>query len=297
MDDKQKKILIIGTVCGILFLTLLYLVLHTILVGNVPTDSAGLLKGDAVSQEPELISPEDRDEVSEKKDPMPVEVQESLDMIIRRGLSAGNFEALDKQLGDIAIRYKDSTGDADDEMAKIDAYRADLAFYQSVSKPEMQTLSVWTFKYPDVLASAVAFGRISDKYLAFIQRDSAATAPSLGDIYLREAELTTDEQREKLAAINLKRTDEAAFERIKIYNMSLNETWYEFIAVFDTERMCWEPYSLLPVEDDGTYLTVRALEEMLAADPTLNLDSVISAPAAMSEYPFDSNAPTNQIVQ
>lgn len=211
------------------------------------------------------------------REELPEVIASALDATILSGLSAGDFERLDKKLREYQETYKENADDADSEMGIIDDYRADLAYYSNITSGK--PVSPWLFRQSDVLAAAIAYAPISSKYDAFIDQRSALTVPARGAIALSRSGKTNGELQDMLDSINRSRTRSGAFRMIAVYDLKINGRECEFIAVSDDTTLMWQPYSLTFNDGDNSP-SVMTARQILRQNSNTDLDAVFVAPQA-----------------
>jgi hypothetical protein len=256
----------------------LLVLLASVLSKNAQKAEALRSEAEAIPTSP-VISAEDREVIEENKMSLPDEMQETVQSLIDRSLSSGDFSDLDSVLREWRDVYKDSEDQSDDEGLLIDSYRADIANYWVLTDWDNPALDAWLFYNPDALAAATAFAPISAKYLAFLDMDSSALSPADSAINLRKSDKSNEELGQMLDKINSLRTDAGHFPMMAVYNMTLFGSDYEFIAVADNDYMKWRPYSIKPVEPGVKDPTMQMAQDTTMYLPAADLDSIfITAP-------------------
>ena len=271
MTDIKKLIIFVTATLVVVILLVAAIVGSAMKMGDTP----GLFRPD----EPPIYSSETEDDRQEKYDSreqLPDTIYESLDSIVLRYLSLGDFRGLDDRLAGWLETYKENDNDALAVMDEIESYRADLSYIMAISNYEAPPVSPWRFYNSDFLAAAVAYTSISHKYEAMISHQSAIMAPALSNIALHKAEKTPAELREILDTINLTRSASNEYQMVAVYNMTIFGYETEFIAVSDTASMQWQPYSLTVLNDSEFSITVALCYELLAQKPSTNLDSILA---------------------
>jgi len=270
MGTKKKIVVVVGAA----FLCILCLVvLLSKAMSQGGKTSSGLFKGGNSGEE--VISPSSELGIWEEPDEtVTVEaLMYSYRTAIRLNLPAGKFDNLETWI----IRALDKERDrfSKKEISVLESYLADIAFYKSVisADEDANVVTEWRFENPDVLAAAIAFAPVSDKYQAILHRDSVVFPPAKGDVELALADLTEEEIQEKLDAINATRTKDNEFSAIKVFSMKLFNRDCEFVAVADSKTRRWYPYSLacVPPTNDPT---VEFIYGMIESQPGVDIDAI-----------------------
>lgn len=273
MNVKKTVALIIGVV-ALLVGVLMFLLFHS--MSDSAQNSVGLLKGEDAETRPTPVTQEQIDEEYESRDEVPEGIMESIPSTVQSNLSTGRFKELDSKLKGWNETFKDNDDQRDDETAVIESYCADLAYYFSMTETG-ETLATWYFNNADVLAAVLAFAPISQKYQAFIDRDSALLPAARSDVHLTKAALTREETLQIMEPINSMRTEAGRFQAIAVYDMDLFDYKARMILVRDSTTFAWQPYSLT-VNDVTFDVTARLADQILRVTPEANLDTIFVAP-------------------
>ena len=242
-------------------------------------NNQGSLFNNTANQGYEQITQEQQNEEYQNREEFPIDAINSLDSVIVGQLSAGNFTELDLQLKNWSETYKDSEDQSNDESIIINNYRADIAYGLSILNNK--ALESWYFYNPETLAAVVAYSPISVKYKAFINRDSNVLPPAKANIVLHRVDLSAEQYRELLNAINMQRTDNAQFLSVDVFDMNILGYSCRLIEVRDTTTYCYQPYALI-VNDSLYDITANFVEHIVNDNPEADLDSMFAAPEPIS---------------
>lgn len=286
--NMKKTVTLVVTVVVLLLGVLMFLLLRS--MSDSAQNSVGLLKEDDADARPNPVTQEQVNEEYESRDELPEGIMESLPSTVQSSLSAGRFEELDAKLKSWNETFKDNDDQRDDETAVIESYRADLAYYFSMTETG-EPLPTWYFNNADVLAAVLAFAPISQKYQAFIHRDSALLPAARSDVHLTKAALTREETLQIMESINRMRTEAGKFQVIAVYDMDLFDYVARVILVKDSPGSAWQPYSM-NVNDVTFDVTASLADKILQVTPEADLDTIFVAPTNLYEDELPAPKPS-----
>lgn len=291
ITKKDKQMLIIVGLMAFVVIAILIVLFFNSLSGG----STGLLKPDEDEEEViEPITAADREAEYEARDELPDDIAENIQAKVLKYLTIGDFETLDSILQNWQNNYKDNSENDTDEMALIDKYRADIAYYYLVSDKNNEPETSWKFQTPDALAAAFAYTPISMKYQALMDQSSAVLPVARSNIALQETDTDEEMLDTMLKVINLTRMPLDEIWKIKIYNMSINGLDCQFIAAIQHEDGFWEPYSFTINNYPDFEITPAFITEQVEYDTFFDVDAAIAMPTTMEDQILDDTVSADE---
>lgn len=196
-------------------------------------------------------------------------------------LSIGDYSGLTHRLNEDEATYTslDSEIDGETPADYIARIRHDVATITNigVSSGNGKTLLHQCYS-AEVVASAIVYTSMQEKYLAFINYDScvvpAVKSEDVGYVNLKKADIPQATLKTMLKDIC--NSQGANYLGIDAYSMNLWDKQYTLYLVLD-ETSCWIPYLLTPVEEQEDCFTVSDAIGLIPSisKNNLTLDEVI----------------------
>lgn len=233
----------------------------------------GLLNPNNVTA-PTPVTQEDATTAESEKPSISLTSQSMITERTTEELASGNFGSLDSYLHGIESGYRDNEQLDSSPMIFIERIRGDLAMITGI-KEENGGQLLRTFMTPEVLASAMVYLPISQKYLSFINLDSIVI-PEMEKGTLSDLCRQPDKDVEVDRLTKLNDGREIPFVEVALYNVTLCDRPFELTLVLQ-ESGFWAPY-LMTTEDTTGLLDVQKTKKI--AESILNtgnsVDDMIS---------------------
>ena len=250
----------------------------------------------------EQLGQEDLDRLESAKPDYQETVFREMELKTEKLLSVGAYDELEEYLRELEDTYRDS----DDQIyglqrERIKNLRGDLALLKGIQNDQNITLEP-IFATPDVLASAVLYLPLSEKYESFLNL-SCIAIPAITPEQSKTLQLkdvTPENAFDLLDEFNEQWEDR--FVELRIFSAYLNHDEIEVVLLQDGETARWRPYTIRPKDGDRSkyisILKVGDIADYLIALNGLNqLDTMITLEDDASYYeenPLDQEINTRK---